>query len=73
MLESSYQGLEDALGSSTHHFLAWSTSDQPAVSYNTQGKNCIVLPCQPAKFHLYSADYGQSLALSEINVQLYVC
>ena len=29
---NSHQGLEDALGSSTHHFLAWCTSDQPEES-----------------------------------------
>ena len=49
---NSHQGQEDALGSSTHHFLAWYTSDQPALSYTTHEKNCIVLACLPAKFHL---------------------
>ena len=29
---NSHQGLKDALDSSTHHFLAWCTSDQPEES-----------------------------------------
>ena len=36
---NSHQGQEGALGSSTHHFLAWYTSDQPALSYITHEKN----------------------------------
>ena len=38
---NSHQGLEGALGSSTHHFLAWCTSDQPEESHRMWVQACI--------------------------------
>ena len=43
---NSHQGLEGALGSSTHHFLAWCTSDQPKTSQNDRRKHIYCTPME---------------------------
>jgi len=50
---NSHQGLEGALGSSTHHFLAWCTSDQPKTSQNVikMGASTYIAPHWKTRLH----------------------
>ena len=64
---NSHQGLEDALGSSTHHFLAWCTSDRPEESHRLWVQACIYHNPLETGLHRHGPAYQPCTLTLQVN------